>query len=440
MARNGIGFALSLVNKFASSDLADKLKIRKPAEKIAYASTRAGFQIASSASQGLQQVRNILPKPFRLQKSAKSDLFDLSLTQEQQLIRDSLQRFASQSIRPIAAEANENPDMLTRESTGLSHAFRELGIVEYAIPEAFGGFAQTASPVNSIFIAEDLAYGDMGISLSLISNFCVANIFSRWGTAEQQSAYLPALVGERPLRATLAINEPTPLFNPHQLQTKAIPTEGGYRLSGKKSIVTGGMEAEIFIVAAALPDGQTRLFVVDADVDGLLRKTEPTMGIRAASAARLKLTDVFVPLDACLGSDKFCWRTCVNLSALMWCGMAVGTCQAMLDYVAPYCNERGAFGEPISHRQSVAFMIADMATELEAMRLLTYRAAARVERGLDFNREAYLAKLFCADKAIKIATDGVQLLGGHGFTKEHPVERWYRDLVAITVQFNTLHA
>lgn len=440
MAKNGIGFALSLVNKFASSDLVDKLKIRKPAEKIAYASTRAGFQIASSASQGLQQVRNYLTNPFLLQKPEKSALFDLSLNDEQQLIRDSLRRFSIEKIRAQASEINDNPHLLGQENSALRTAFDELGIVDYAIPEAFGGLAQVASPVSNVLIAEDLAYGDMGIALSLMSNFCVANILSRWGTPDQQANYLPALLGENPLRATLAVNEPMPLFNPMQMQTKAIPEDGGYRLVGKKSLVCQGMDAEIFIVAAALPDGQSKLFLLDASIDGLLRKPEPTMGLKAGNMARLKLDNIFVPTHACIGNDSFNWRRCLDLGTVMWCGMAVGTSQAMLDYVIPYCNERKAFGEPISHRQSVAFMIADMATDVEAMRLLTCRAAARIEQGLDCCREVYLAKLYCSEKSVKIATDGVQLLGGHGFTKEHPVERWYRDLVAITVQFNTLHA
>ena len=103
----------------------------------------------------------------------------------------------------------------------------------------------------------------------------------------------------------------------------------------------------------------------------------------------------------------------------------------VLDYVTPYCNERVAFGEPISNRQSVAFMIADIAIELEAMRLMTWRAASRAEQGLDFHEQAYLAKVFCAEHAMKIGTDGVQLLGGHGFCREHPVELWYRNLRAI---------
>ena len=110
-----------------------------------------------------------------------------------------------------------------------------------------------------------------------------------------------------------------------------------------------------------------------------------------------------------------------------------------MDYVVPYVNDREAFGEPISHRQGVAFMVADMAIELDAMRLMTWRACALAEQGKPFHREAYLARLLCAEKAMQIGTNGVQLLGGHGFTKEHPVERWYRDLRAVAIQHGGLH-
>ena len=123
----------------------------------------------------------------------------------------------------------------------------------------------------------------------------------------------------------------------------------------------------------------------------------------------------------------------MRLSRLGWCALAVGTAQAVLDYVVPYVNSREAFGEPISHRQAVAFMVANIAIELEGMRLATYKAAARAAQGKDFSREVALARKLCADKGMQIGLDGVQLLGGHGFVKEHPVERWYRDLRAVGV-------
>ena len=132
-------------------------------------------------------------------------------------------------------------------------------------------------------------------------------------------------------------------------------------------------------------------------------------------------------------SDGTTYVECVRLSRLAWCALAVGTGQAVLDHVTTYVNEREAFGEPISHRQSVAFMVADIGIELDGMRLVTYRAASRAAQGKSFAREVALARRLCAEKGMRIGNDGVQLLGGHGFVKEHPVERWYRDLRAIGV-------
>ena len=155
------------------------------------------------------------------------------------------------------------------------------------------------------------------------------------------------------------------------------------------------------------------------------------MGVRAASLTTLTLDGVRVPESAVLGAtDGTTYAECVRLSRLAWCALAVGVGQAVLDYVTPYVKEREAFGEPIAHRQSVAFMVADIAIELQAMRLLTWKAASRAAAGKDFAREVALARTLCADKGMRIGLDGVQLLGGHGFVKEHPVERWYRDLRA----------
>jgi hypothetical protein len=155
------------------------------------------------------------------------------------------------------------------------------------------------------------------------------------------------------------------------------------------------------------------------------------MGVRAAATARLVFEDVKLPAAARLGDgDPEVYRDCVHLARLGWCALAVGTGQAVLDYVIPYVNERKAFGEPISHRQAVAFTVSNIAVELEGMRLTTYRAASRVDQGLPFAREAALARRLCAERGMVIGSDGVQMLGGHGYVKEHPVERWYRDLRA----------
>ena len=153
----------------------------------------------------------------------------------------------------------------------------------------------------------------------------------------------------------------------------------------------------------------------------------------AAAPRPAYTTRVLSVEEIALLGDAADHTACVRSSRLAWCALAVGTGQAVLDYVTPYVKERQAFGEPIAHRQSVAFMVANIAIELQAMRLLTYKAAGRVAAGKDATREIALARRACTDKGMQIGLDGVQLLGGHGFVKEHPVERWYRDLRAIGV-------
>ena len=159
-------------------------------------------------------------------------------------------------------------------------------------------------------------------------------------------------------------------------------------------------------------------------------RANPAMGLRSAGTGDVQLDRVRVPETARLGDAK-AYADVVRRSRLAWCALAVGTARATLDYVVAYVNGRKAFGEPISHRQSVAFNVADLAIELEGMRLLTLRAAARADAGRSFTKEAALASALCRSKALRIGSDGVQLLGGHGFVTEHPVERWYRDLQAV---------
>jgi alkylation response protein AidB-like acyl-CoA dehydrogenase len=196
-----------------------------------------------------------------------------------------------------------------------------------------------------------------------------------------------------------------------------------------KSMVPRGADAELFVIGAEL-EGTPALFLVESSSSGLEIEAEPSMGLRAAALSRVVLKDVRVGSIALLG-DTDAYTECVRLSRLAWCALSVGTAQAVLDYVIPYVNEREAFGEPVSHRQSVAFMVANIGIELQAMRLLTYKAASRAAQGKSFDREVALARRLCAERGMQIGNDGVQLLGGHGFVKEHPVERWYRDLRAI---------
>ncbi|MGK2867495.1 MAG: acyl-CoA dehydrogenase family protein, partial [Mycobacterium sp.] len=307
------------------------------------------------------------------------------------------------------------------------------------IPESFDGIAEHRSTVTGALVAEALAYGDMGLALPILAPSGVASALTHWGSAEQQATYLPEFAGEKVPQASLAIAEPHALFDPTALKTTAVRSPGGYRLSGVKSLVPAAADAELFIIAAQL-NGKPALFIVEASSDGVTVEADPSMGIRGAALGRVALDNVAVPVHNRLGEDDRTdadfaqdYSEAIAYSRLGWAALAVGTSHAVLDYVIPYIKEREAFGEPIANRQAVAFMTANIAIELDGLRLITLRGAARAEQGLTFAREAALAKRIATDKGMQIGLDGVQLLGGHGFTKEHPVERWYRDLRALGV-------
>jgi alkylation response protein AidB-like acyl-CoA dehydrogenase len=261
-----------------------------------------------------------------------------------------------------------------------------------------------------------------------------ATAIGLWGDADQQATYLPSFTGENVPAAALALLEQAPLFDPLKPRTTAKRTPKGYQLDGVKALVPRASAAELLIVSADLEGRGPALFLVESGTRGITIEREPAMGLRGASTGKLHLDKVKVPAGALLGDGRQDVVTdAVRLSRLGWAALAAGTAKSVLDYVIPYVNERVAFGEPISHRQGVAFQVSDIAIELESIRLLTLKAAAKAEQGKPYAREVALARRLATDKGMFIGSAGVQLLGGHGFTKEHPVERWYRDLRAIGV-------
>jgi alkylation response protein AidB-like acyl-CoA dehydrogenase len=341
------------------------------------------------------------------------------------MLVDVVTELAAEVVRPAAAEADD----LARAPETVLKAGLDVGLPILGVPEELGGISAERSAMAGTLVAEALAHGDMGLAVAALAPGAVSTALSLWGTEEQQSTYLPAFTGGDVPAAALALTEPLPLFDALAPEATAVRDGSGYLLDGVKSMVPRGADAELFVIGAEL-DGQARLFLVESGTPGLVIEAEPSMGLRAASLSRVLLDGVRVEDVALLGTADD-YVECVRLSRLAWCALSLGTARAVLDYVIPYVNEREAFGEPISHRQSVAFMVANIGIELNGMRLVTYRAASRAAQGKTFAREVALARRLCAERGMQIGNDGVQLLGAHGFVKEHPVERWYRDLRAV---------
>jgi alkylation response protein AidB-like acyl-CoA dehydrogenase len=425
LADRGVGLGLKALNRLASSELVDRLGLREPTERLLHGASKTTAQTAARAGRTFAAAQR-LSRPARQSRGRPRQLFDLTPTDEQQMLAESVKDFALQKLRPAAEDADArcatDPELLS--------AANELGLSMVGVPEELGGALEQRSAVTSVLMSEALAQGDMGMALACLAPAGVSTAISLWGDADQQSAYLPEFVGEDVPAAAVALLEERPLFDPFRLRTSARRANGGFVLRGTKSLVPRAGDSELFVISAEL-GGSPALFLCESKAAGISIQPEPAMGIRAAGTGRLILEDVQLPAGALLGEgDPSTYSDCVQLARLGWCALAVGTAQGVLDYVIPYVKDRTAFGEPIANRQAVAFTVANMAIELDGMRLATYRAASRADQGLSFSREVSLARRLSAERGMTIGSDGVQMLGGHGYVKEHPVERWYRDLRA----------
>jgi len=426
-----MSMALEMLGRISSSDHVNRWKLREPALNLVYQGLRQSVRVGK-----LVQSRYLAPRPLHhdetLKKNSppKNDRFDLTLTREQQMVRDELLKFAKQVIRPMSRDVDSG-DVRSEFFSQVN----ELGLAISGVPEAIKGAGTLRSPVSNMLMAEDLAYGDMSLAIAALAPLGFVNTMTEFGSRDQQARYLPPFTGEEFVYASLALMEPEARFNVNKLKTLAVPTNAGFRLNGVKCLVPLGTQSKLIIVFAELADHGPRGFILERHYPGITIEKELNMGLSAAGMSRMRMTDVEVPAFAVLGEQEvhYSHQRMIDLARIGICGLSLGTCQAALDFVIKYANERIAFGEPISNRQAVAFMIADMAIELESMRMLTYRAAGRAEQGLPFHRETYLAQLMCAQRAMQIGTDAVQILGGHGFVCEYPVELWYRQLRAVGI-------
>lgn len=429
LADRSMAAGLRAITRFGSSELAGRLGLTQPAQRLLHGGSRRTVKFATTAGRTFEAAAR-LGRPARQAKAAPRSLFDITPDDEQQMLADSIREFALARVRPAAADA----DLACAAPAELLEQAAELGLAAIGVPEELAGAMPERSAVTSVLMTEALAEGDAGIAVACLAPAAVATALSLWGDAEQQSTYLPAFTGQRPPAAALALTEPRALFDPFALQTVAARASGGgFVLSGAKSLVPLAGSSDLFVVAATL-DGRPALFIVESGTAGLSFAPEPAMGLRAAATGRLLLEDVALGSESLLsGGDPAVYAEAVALARVGWCAVAAGVGRAALEYVKPYVNQRVAFGEPISNRQAVAFMVANIAIELEGIRLATLRAAARIDQGLPFTREAALARRLVATHGMSIGSDAVQLLGGHGYTREHPVERWYRDLRATGI-------
>lgn len=436
---------LALLSPLISQKFLDRYHLRTPVNRSLKFIAKQVFFTAGATRNRIKKISGLSTAPTRLAWD-RADYFDLRPTAEQAMMVDTVSEFVTHIIRPAAHDA----DAMAGYPADLLAQADRIGITALRIPESCGGIAGQRTTITNALIAEALAYGDMGLALPVLAPGGLASALTYWGSSDQQATYLPEFLGPHVIQGCVAIAEPHALFDPTALKTTAVRTPGGYRLDGVKSLIPAAVDAELFIVAAQF-NGSPTLFIVEADTRGVYVTTDPGMGIRAAALGQIELNNVSVPLSARLGEDgthspaqtvdstEFRriaaqnYGDLIALSRLGWAALAVGTCHAVLDYVIPYVKQRQAFGEPIAQRQAVAFLCANMAIELDGLRLMVWRGASRAEQGLSFAREAALAKRCGTDKGMQIGLDGVQLLGGHGYTKEHPVERWYRDLRVIGV-------
>ncbi|CAN5229804.1 acyl-CoA dehydrogenase family protein [soil metagenome] len=431
-----MGLVLGGLRRLASLELLDRYNLRDRVEGLVYAGARNGFSAANGAGRQFARATKAVGAAPARQTTAGSGagLFDLSPDDEQQMLVATFADFAATHLRPAAREADDAqaaPEKLTKMAA-------EMGSMVLGIPTDLGGVVDERSSVTSVLALDALAHGDMGLAAAIMAPASVATALALWGDADQQAQYLTAFTEEGssatgPPVAALAIAEPRPLFDPFALRTTARREGEVYVLDGVKALVSTVATAELYLVAAAI-GGQPALFLVEAGTEGLAVRAEPTMGVRATASGELLLSEVRVPATALLaeGAPEV-YAEAIARSRIAWAALATGTAQAVLDYVIPYVKERHAFGEPIAHRQAVAFTVSDIAIELEGLRLATWRAASLADQGKPFTRAAAVAHRLAADKGMQIGSDGVQMLGGHGYVKEHPVERWYRDLRAAAL-------
>jgi acyl-CoA dehydrogenase len=363
-------------------------------------------------------------------ETGAADGISFALTKEQRELRALAREFAEHEIRPRAAEYDEHQ---THPADVIAKA-HELGLMNVHIPEELGGLGLPT--FAGMLIGEELSWGCSGMSVSIVANTLGAAPVLIAGTDEQRRAWLPPLL-ESPLLCSFALTEPDAGSDAARIKTTAERRGSDYLLNGSKMFITNAGHAAWSVVFASTDREQGNrglsAFVVPMDADGVVvEKHLDKMGQRATDTSAFALNDVLVPEANRLGAEGDGFKIAMQTLDFTRPGTsagAVGVAQAAYEHAVAYAKERVTFGVPIAMHQGVSFLIADMATEIEAARLLTWQAAWMLDAG--YGRKATLyssfAKRFAADTAMKVTGDAVQIFGGYGYIKEYPVEKLMRD-------------
>ncbi|MGB8982640.1 MAG: acyl-CoA dehydrogenase family protein [Anaerolineales bacterium] len=352
-------------------------------------------------------------------------MYSFEPTEEQQMLVEAVGKYAGNDLRPAAREAEEGGE-LPRKLIGKGW---EIGLLQASIPEAYGGFGDR-SAVTGVLAVEEMAFGDLAGTLAVMTPSLFATPILLAGSEEQKQTYLPKVIEGEWRPYTAALIEYAFDFDPLSLRTIATLDGEEYVLKGEKAFVPFAKDAETILIYAGL-DGQTQGFIVEKGAAGLTigEEREKLMSLNALPLYRVNLDGVRIPASNRLGgASGHDFEPVLAALRLATAATAVGVANAAFEYSLNYAKEREAFGVKIAQKQAIAFMLAEMRTEIEASRLLTWEAAWKLDTGKeDAFTEAYLACVGAADMAMSVTDRAVQILGGHGYIREHPVEMWMRN-------------
>ena len=354
---------------------------------------------------------------------------DYFFTEEQQMIRDLTRTIAEEKVKPVRAELDEKnlfPEQVMKE-------IAKVDLLRVFIPEAYGGLG--GGCVEICLVTEELSRACAGVATTYSANALAAMPIVLYGNEEQKQKYL-SRIADGSSYAAFALTEPEAGSDASGVKTSAVETDDGFVLNGTKQFITNGGVADIYsVIAVTDPKRGARgvsAFIVEKGTPGFeFGKVENKMGIRASKTTELIFNDVKIPKENLLGKKGMGFIITMKTFDKTRPGVgaqAVGLAQGAFDEALEYTKHRKQFGRMISQFQAIQFMLADMATQIEAARALVYATARMVDSGArEISKESAMAKLFASDMAMRVTTDAVQLLGGYGYMKEYPVEKFMRD-------------